>query len=29
LEIIEAARTSGQTGQRIKISSSFPYPMVK
>lgn len=29
LEIIEAARTSGQTGQRVKISSSFPYPMVK
>lgn len=28
LEIIEAARTSGQTGQRIKLTSSFPYPMV-
>jgi predicted dehydrogenase len=29
LEIIEAARTSGQTGQRVKLSSSFTYPMVK
>lgn len=28
LEIIEAARTSGQTGQKIKLVSSFKYPMI-
>ena len=28
LEIIEAARTSGQTGQRISLSSTFKYPMI-
>jgi len=28
LEVIEAARTSGQTGQRIKLTSTFKYPMI-
>ena len=28
LEIIEAARTSGETGQRIQLNSSFTWPMV-
>jgi predicted dehydrogenase len=28
LEIIEAARTSSDTGQRIKLKSSFPWPIV-
>jgi predicted dehydrogenase len=28
LEIIEAARASGQTGQRVKLISTFKYPMV-
>lgn len=29
LEIIEASRTSQATGQRIKLVSKFPYPVVK
>jgi predicted dehydrogenase len=29
LEIIEAARMSGQTGKRIELISTFPWPMVK
>jgi predicted dehydrogenase len=29
LEIIEAARTSSATGMRIKLTSKFPWPMVK
>jgi predicted dehydrogenase len=29
LEIIEAARKSSATGQKIKLTSSFPWPMVK
>lgn len=28
LEIIEAARTSGQTGNRVELKSSFKWPMV-
>jgi predicted dehydrogenase len=28
LEIIEAARASGKTGQRINLSSKFKYPLV-
>ncbi|HLO81230.1 MAG TPA: Gfo/Idh/MocA family oxidoreductase [Chitinophagaceae bacterium] len=28
LEIIEAARTSGQTGNRIELKSSFKWPMI-
>jgi predicted dehydrogenase len=28
LEVIEAARTSGETGRKIKLQSSFPWPMV-
>ena len=29
LEIIEAARKSQQTGTRIKLTSKFPWPIVK